>query len=187
MKKLFVIMSLLLSALANYVSYAATEQSVNIGILQPLSKEEQKTYANGKNKAVIVLAFKKHSGNWEAFDSKNRNDLPNNFNWTIVLDGHSIGQLNSDNWPKTKWPGSEDNTIAQLIPSNKKLPLYTKPRYEFEHWLGSSPYRPLVLINPANTSDPEHWKQTSLSVQSLAAAIPVLKKYLQSKHRATAN
>jgi hypothetical protein len=87
-------------------------------------------------------------------------------NWTVSFDGKQVGHVVS------KTPPSFDfySTVGQQnIVGSTAPPTIGKPSADFAGFLGESVYRPLVAVSEPNYRDPEDWKQTQPSTDSMAA------------------
>jgi hypothetical protein len=75
--------------------------------------------------------------------------------WTLAIDGRRVGTVQS--YRPEEFFYRHDVGI-QLLTSSQKFPQIHKNRKEFESWMGTPVFRPIVAVSQPNYSDPDRWK-----------------------------
>lgn len=146
-------------------------QPVLVGILE----DNPGHYAGDPHYRDVRVVFRKEATAWIAFPNNCPNEnclrtiaakFPAQVNWIVTFDGKQVGHVISRTPPSFDFYSSVGQ---QAIVGSAVPPTIGKPSAEFAGFLGEPVYRPLVAVSVPNYRNPEDWKPTQLSTDSVAA------------------
>lgn len=146
----------------------AQQETVYLGFIQDDRRELAAKGPNDSglaNSRVVIAAFSKEATGWRTLDGLNRN-----IKWTVAFDGKNLGEVETRPSPApevTVNPNSVEasstytHAVQAILTPTDKIPTVGKPGNKFAGAFGTIVRRPLVVVSPANFSDPDEWKPAS--------------------------
>jgi hypothetical protein len=140
----------------------STEDPIYVGILEPQVSDTPITDQHNRFHARVAFQFL--DGRWSPMphDASNVESLaslpklyPAKLAWTVALDGKKLGTVDSVRPPS--YTRYADVGIQELTPGSNP-PAVPRGRAAFQTWMGTSNFRPLVIVSRPNYRDPDHWK-----------------------------
>lgn len=167
----------LLSAMAYEVTAqqekAPSEHHPNLalGVLEDHPGE----YAGEPNVRLVRAVFEKRGSEWRSFPNdchsaqclKSLSKLyPREVTWTVAFDGKNLGQITARTQPEFK---SYSGVGFEEITNPSAVPTVGERSEKYSGFLFTPVYRPLVTVSQPNYRDPETWKTSHPSPETLGS------------------
>lgn len=133
-----------------------------LGFLDDQREEMLNWQAGVAQHRVVRPAFERTSAGWVQVEPSS---LPSRMKWTIVFDGRSLGQVESQAQSAVGL-----TPFQQILTAATAVPTVGSPSFQFGG-LNADPTktrRPLIVVSKPNFQDPDGWKRTTLSAEIVA-------------------
>lgn len=110
--------------------------------------------------------FQRVEGKWTAVDEPARVKWNQAVEWTIALDGKSLGTL------RTAAASKESGMLTPLDP--RQIPVMGNATQRFAGWCVIPARRPLLATSDGSFADPDQWRPLSAEAQQAEVLFPLL-------------
>jgi len=160
--------------LLGLASVAQSEPATLVGILEDVAPGN---LSPGMADVHVRVAFRKEKGEWVPFETGSNtldklkeglNGYPESVVWTVVINGKSLGRIESKNPATITAYG--DIGIQTITTARDNIPRIPVKDSDFQHFGNPPKARPLVLTSGTYYKDPDEWKPSNLTVAEREAA-----------------
>ena len=158
-------------AVACQARFVRTDRPVLVGALEDVPGR----FTNEPNSRKVRVLFRKSGDEWQAFESNcpdqeclktAPSSFPRAVTWTVAYNGRNLGVVNAET-PNTF--DTYSHVGLQTIAAGTRVPTIGERSLEYAGYLGEPIYRSLVTTSGPSLRDPDGWRHTILSQQTVGS------------------